>query len=249
VRFIANAYSYPKDEQYPREWEDGAGYLVDGDEGWFVVTDGASSGFRVREWARLLVEGFLHARPRDPRGTQEALVGRRPEWAKPVPRPPGETREWWDEDDDAGRVGAAAFAGVYARTQQGGDTTFQVFAYGDCCVLHVRDSTLQTSFPISSAQAFTQDPELIYTDDRPPPQPDWIRFCGGRLRPGDLLVLASDRLSQCLLEQSGLSGDHVWQAVRAIDGRSFQTLVAELRRTGALGIDDVTLLRVDVVGP
>ncbi|GAA4703336.1 protein phosphatase 2C domain-containing protein [Phytohabitans rumicis] len=247
-RFVVHAYSFPKDEAHPQDWEDAAGYLVTGAEGWFAVADGAGSGYRVKEWARHLVDGFLDARPRTPRTTQDVLLRQRDRWPHAAPAREQSDVDWWEAMAAERLESAAAFAGVWARAPEDTDGNFHVYAIGDCCVLHVRGATLQVSFPVSAGQAFSQSPTLLYS--RPEKSPDpagWIQFCTGQLRRGDMLVLASDRLSQCLLEQSAMTGAPVWQAIRAVDRRSFQDLVRGLRDHGSLGVDDITLVRVCVI--
>jgi len=248
MSIVAHAYSFPKDEQHPEEWEDGAGYLVGAASGWFAVADGASSGYRVKEWARQLVGGFLEARPVSPKETQDVLLGQCDLWSEPPEPPPGGPEpEWWEVVAPDRLESAAAFIGVTAHMPASGSGHFRAFAVGDCCLLHVRGTTLHLSFPLSAPQAFGQAPQLVYSRrEKAPAQAMWIQFCTGELRRGDMLVLGSDKISQCLLEQSLLSGDEVWQAIRSVDRSSFESLVRELRRQGCLGVDAVTLLRVCV---
>ncbi|MEV4626788.1 hypothetical protein AB0J90_10935 [Micromonospora sp. NPDC049523] len=250
MRFVAHTYSFPKDEDHPAEWEDGAGHYLGRGRGWFAVADGASSGFHVKEWAKRLVTGFVTQRLDSSDAVQNLIVKECERWSEVRDAPAREQldRQWWEEAAPLRQDTAAAFVGLYVEATGPRTGKFRAFAVGDCCLMHVRGTTLLMSFPLSSPEAFAQNPALVYSrPEKMPAGVEGIQLSSGQLRPGDMLILASDRLSQCLLWHSARSDGAVWQALRAVNRPSFESLVRALRSHGSLEVDDVTLLRIAVL--
>ncbi|MGW4462548.1 hypothetical protein [Micromonospora sp. NPDC004704] len=250
LRFVAHAYSFPKDEDHPTEWEDGAGHYLGRGRGWFAVADGASSGFHVKEWAKRLVTGFVTRRLDSSVALQDLIDEEGERWSDTRDAPTREQveQQWWQEAAPLRQDTAAAFVGAYVKATGPRTGIFRAFAVGDCCLMHVRESTLLMSFPLSSPEAFAQNPALVYSrPEKMPAGVEGIQLSSGQLRPGDMLILASDRLSQCLLWHSARSDGAVWEALRAVDRQSFESLVRALRTHGSLEVDDVTLLRIAVL--
>jgi hypothetical protein len=231
-------FGLPKRGHRPDEYED----AIDGDPaaGRFAIADGVTESSFAAEWARLLVARYRETPPRfdawadwlaAPQRLWDASVGT------------AELPWYAEEKRDAGA--AATFLGVEVTAEPAG-RRWSAVAVGDCCLFHVRGGTLARAFPIVHPEAFDTVPAVLLS--RPPaggseePSAAWA---GGELRPGDRLVLMSDALAQWFLRRSAAGKPLApvvdrWLEVSATDA-VFSDWVAELRASGQLRNDDVTL--------
>jgi hypothetical protein len=253
VRLIAQAYSFPKDPAAPREWEDAAAYSVR--NGRFAVADGASQSYRSGEWAELLVRAYVTSfpasrTPASPDGgvgparqqvIQKWFGGQVQLWHDHAP----EAESWWGRDAEASKPPSATFAGLQFTAGAAG-LNWEACAFGDCCLFQIRRGRIVLSFPLSSRDQFTKRPDLITTaHGRVEGSLATLRTQAGHAFPGDIFLLASDALSQCLL---GLS-----ESAPSLPGRigffgsgQFAELMTELRKADAIEIDDVAMVVVAV---
>jgi hypothetical protein len=82
------SFLVPKDGHTADECEDAA--AGDPAVGRFAVADGASESFAAGEWARFLVDAFVHRGP-----MRDWLAGPREDWAKAVA---GQAMSWYAEE-------------------------------------------------------------------------------------------------------------------------------------------------------
>ena len=223
------------------EYEDA--YAANPAAGRFAVADGAAESSFAGLWARLLVDGFVHSRPRPKPRTC---------WLEPL------QRSWAAEVDDLplpwyGEVkraeGAfATFLGLMvkpSRRRIGGP--WRARAVGDSCLFQVREGSLMEAFPLSHAEDFGNRPCLLgartVVDQGPP------LLCRGRWQAGDRFLLMTDALAQWFLQEAE-AGRKPWQAMahfltRPETDAEFAAWVEGLRDRGGLRNDDVTLLVID----
>ena len=211
-----------------------------------AVADGASESAFAREWARLLVRGYYRQRMTLARLQRcwQRMVTRRP-----VP---------WYLEEKIRRGAHATLVGLSIRDAEPSERrggSWRVVAVGDSCVFHVRDGELLSVAPISSSHQFDNHPHLISTDPSTSYGLDESRLTvvTGEWQPDDVFYLLTDALAEWTLGEHE-AGRPPWSLFRSLgqDGdssagqRSFETLVAKLRKKGGLHNDDTTLLRVEV---
>lgn len=243
----ANSFWYPKVVGRERDWEDACRFDVA--RGRFAIADGASTSYRAREWARLLVDGYIDEEQSGIATNRFADAGawferRARAWQQHLATEAAvskATGNWWDHVA-TDQLAYAAFLGVSLR-MSGGGVHYAALAVGDCCLLHLRGRTLISSFPLESPQEFTRTPGLAGSGPGAT-RPALIRQAQPRpVYPGDALVLASDALAKALLTQHQFD-DAVWAAVRSVNHDGFQAMITNLRAQKAIDVDDVTMLRI-----
>jgi hypothetical protein len=242
------------DEEYedafaPEELDTGEGLFAKGRRQFRVaVADGVTDAVFSRLWARQLTSAYctrgLSRKNVHARIAQLHAIWERESVRKPLP--------WYAEEKQ--RAGAfATFLGLMLKGEPdsmiGG--RWDAWAIGDCCLFQVRGEEVICKFPMSESSAFTNHPDLI------PSHPNRlvglekkIIKCGGYWKPDDRFYLMTDALAAWFLQEVEL-GEAPWRTLRDLgteDGvTDFRTWVEELRATGRLKDDDVTLVRVDPV--
>jgi Protein phosphatase 2C len=254
VRLIAQAYSFPKDPGAPQEWEDAAGYSVR--SGRFAVADGVSQSYRSGEWAELLVRAYITSFPasRTPASPEGGVAPARQQmiqkwfgdqvqgWHDHA----SEAKSWWGRDAEASKPPSATFAGLQFTAGTAAGLNWEACAFGDCCLFQIRRERIALSFPLSSKDQFSKRPDLITTAaGRVEGSLATLRTRAGRALPGDIFVLASDALSECLLGLSE-SEPSLPGRIGFFGTRQFAQLITELRKADAIEIDDVAMVVVAV---
>jgi serine/threonine protein phosphatase PrpC len=251
VRLIAQAYSFPKDPAAPRKWEDAAACSVR--SGRFAVADGVSQAFRSREWAHVLAQAYVHDFPQSATVGGERVSPARQrvikdwfgqqvhQWHEQAP----EAKTRLDQRAELSRPPSATFAGLHF-IRGGAGLEWEACVFGDCCLLQVSDGRLAQSFPLTAEDQFTTHPDLITTaHGRLEGSLATLQTRTGSASPGDIFVLASDALSACLL---GVAADHpsVLGRIGFLGSGEFTGLITDLRKAGAIEIDDVAMVVVAV---
>ena len=216
----------------------------------FSLADGATEGFDLRRWARLLVKHWTRSTrpivttPDVFAGWTETLSGRFGKRWKTRALP------WYAEEK--ARVGAfAAFVGLSFH-DSGEALYWQSIALGDSCLLLRRHEGIVDSLPLSDPEAFNSRPILVPSnvDALESAAPSIVCKCG-RVEHSDTFLLLSDAIAAWYLRSSR---DHASQS-RAV---AFEDLIArqasgELqdflavgRRQGFLRNDDVAAIIVRV---
>ena len=247
------AYWTPKQDTDPSDWEDGAAYSCA--SGWFAVTDGASTGSNSREWAYTLAESFVRetdSRAFQPAGFVEWLTDVRAKFDPNSSAFPSSNVPQWVR-----QVGAqqGAFATLVGGRISG--DRLDAIAVGDCCLFHVaveslyeegRPDHLPMSFPLVDPAQFGTSPMLVSsTSGNERSLTENIRHLSIRVRPGDVVFAATDALAQTMLQNLGRPD--FWRLLTGVGHRGFAVLCRDLRATGQLKNDDVTLFRALVPEP
>ncbi len=235
---VVEAFSLPKIGETPESCEDAFAYRVE--SGLFALSDGASTSFEARHWARLLCDGFVESPPaalsRDDVHTW--LTKLSGQWRHSNSEG---TSDWFNEAA-ASRGAFATLLGVQLLPSSSpGRMAWQATAVGDSCLIQVRDGALLASFPIEPGGDFGAHPSLLATRDPRPSDVARFRWAVGELEPGDVLLLLSDALAEwALTDEAGRR----FIATAPVD--EIEQQVATIRSHGQIVNDDLTLVRVAI---
>jgi Protein phosphatase 2C len=229
----------PKHGHTAEEYEDA--WAADPAAGRFAIADGASESAFANLWARLLTDGFLAARrPRDLAGW---LGDARRHWLAEVM---GLELPWYAEMKRA-EGSFATLLGLNVRpVGPNRPARWRAVAVGDSCLVRVRNDGQVKGFPLAGSSEFDNQPRLIGSRGE---MPHGVRYACGSLSPGDHLFLMTDALAQWFLRACE-GGGRPWEEIAPLcsaessDG-AFAVWAEELRGSGALRDDDVTLLMVE----
>ena len=211
-------------------------FAVNAATGTIAVSDGASSSFGARVWSRALVD-VAAANPAPLTAPfVEAVMG--PAAAQWTQHHTSGELPWWAQEG-LRRGGFATLLMVRIGSGPAG-RAWQALAVGDSCVFHLRRAgtgwQLLRSFPLETAEAFGSHPVLLPSVSPPPSA--GIELAGGQLAAGDVLLAATDAVSEWLLEDP----ERLAFAVEApID--DVAQAVREARRSQAMVNDDATFIR------
>lgn len=232
-----------KDGNKADEYEDA--FAGDTTLGRFAVADGATESSFARQWAKLLVEGFVAAN--EGRTTVDWIPALQKRWAEAVD---ALELDWFGEEKRENGA-FATFLGLVVKKPQGAaDGRWKAVAVGDCCIFQVRDDALLGAFPINQAAAFGNRPALIGSRHVPKQQEFRGKQRISRWQAGDRFFLMTDALAQWFLQRDE-ERRKPWQSLlrRLDDPKATAALTAyveQLRRRDELKNDDVTLLAIDL---
>ena len=214
-----------------------------------ALADGASESAFAQEWAAILTEAFVA----DPPGLcapverplAEWLESCQKKWNKAVP---------WDRIPWHGEVKTRAGAlatllglsiGVPPNNPK--DLCWRAVAVGDSCLFLVRHGQMAVSFPIDSAWQFNNSPSLICSNsDKSNGLWGRVSQLSGNCVPGDLLILASDALSQWMLARKA-DGGKPWEDLLEQHSRGqLVEWVNDLRQRRLIHNDDTTFIIIEV---
>jgi hypothetical protein len=231
------------------EWEDGAGFSAADparqQPARLVAVDGATEAYDAVRWVTQLVTSFLGDDGRPPAVQAADLDGwfgrMQQRWTDEAPR---RFASVFEERAFHDTGSFATFLGCEVAGLGGPEPTWRAAALGDTVLFQVRGGTVVVQFPRLAAGDFGLNPDGVFTL---PSQRDRMRmslmFDAGTLEVGDVLYLATDALAAWLVDADA----RVWSDLAALEHPSvFRRKVGDLRRTGALKNDDVTLLRAAV---
>lgn len=163
----------------------------------FAVSDGATEGWESGPWAARLVAAYTA----DPPGPADfaAWLGAARTWRPPAAAGP----EPWYAAEKRMQGSFATLLGVELRpSHRTAGWAWRAVAVGDTCLLQVRGTELELAVPLASPREFGNRPALVPSAPAPPePKPAWF---AGRVRPGDLLLLATDAAAAHLLSAAAL---------------------------------------------
>lgn len=238
-RFESRTLWMPKRGNAEKEWEDG--FAFDAAAGVVAVADGAGDGIFSKLWAELLLNSYV-ACPvplEDPDAVGAWIACCRREWVTRVDYP----RQRWSVQlrlDQS--CGAATFLGIQIDEipDAAGDVPWSAGAVGDVCLFHVRNNHAIAWFPIASSADFGTTPTIFQSKPmRPMPVGVITR---GKLRPGELLLVATDALAQRLLMDVEADTAPDWSRFWTIDQDAWRQEIESLRNCGAIVNDDCTLV-------
>jgi hypothetical protein len=253
-------FSVPKGGSRPDEWEDGAaaapaGRGRGGDPPLlrFAVADGATETYESRRWVELLIWSFMSADAGGGPNWPELERGAMSAWFKAV------QEQWWAaaptaadyiEQVKLSQGTLATFVGGELRGLDTPTPSWHAVALGDSVLFHVRDGRLLDQLPRLRAADFASTPEGISTRrERLGPMGEQLLLRDGRLEPGDFIFVATDAFAQWMLSRLEAGDPDLWRALAEMAHPSvFSQLVAAERRAMAMKDDDVTLMRIRLLG-
>lgn len=121
---------------------------------------------------------------------------------------------------------------------------FRAYSVGDCNLFHIRGQELLHSFPLKSSKDFGSVPEQISTKFSQ--RNIDLNFVAFEYTIGDVLILATDAISQWLLAEYE-RGQPQWNLILNIrDHQFFEEIINDLRHRprNRLHDDDVTVLTI-----
>lgn len=231
----ATAWWAPKSGHTANEYEDA--YAVGPDALRLAVADGASETSFARQWAELLVQGFVHEPPRSAE-LHDWIAPLQATWREAHE---GKATAWYAE----AKARDGAFSSLLGLTIDG--DRWRALAIGDSCLFVIRAGRMLRAFPFERAEQFSNRPILVSSVARANGSL-WSEVAAdeGDLQPGDQLLLMTDALAQWFLVEAGL-GRRQWAALAKVESQEqFNGLVDVLRAGRALRNDDVTLVSVGV---
>jgi hypothetical protein len=218
--------SVPKAGHTDAENEDAAAFATDDDTVHAAVADGATESAFSRTWAQLLVERSVAEGIIAP--TERALAAWRTAWRTAV-EPMVQAQPWYV----AAKTEQGAHA-TYLHLQCASTNEWQAARVGDCVLFHIRNRTLQATWPDMEASAFDHRPDLVSTQPNTLPAAHTTR---GTWQPGDAFLLATDAAAAWLL-QTGAAPALKWTP------DTFREAAHAARTQGTLRNDDTTILRL-----
>ncbi len=206
-----------------------------------ALADGATQSFGAREWAGVLVRSYLDGLvlPTQKTGslvrTFNALKPARPDT----------TQSDWVAQGRTLLGGHATLAGITISFRKG--WSYRALVVGDTCLFVTDDSgRLRRSFPYSDPAEFVRAPIMISTSPtRNTALPRLGLRVRGKLPRGGTVWLATDELSRWILSETVSGGcpfDSLGGALRSAS--TFDAFVADLRRHGEIGDDDMSVIRM-----
>jgi len=210
-----------------------------------AVADGATESSFSGVWARQLAHAYCRG-ILSSSNLQDSLSKKQQAWARFVGRKP---LPWYAEE----KVRKGAFSTVLGLTledqdKNGGAGVWKALAVGDSCLVQIRNETLLSSFPLSSAADFTNSPFLLGSSREANTGIDSeVRSITGEWQSGDKFYLMTDAIAAWFFREVEKS-QAPWLALRDLetDELPFQPWVDELRSTHQMRNDDVTLYRIEV---
>lgn len=231
----ATAWWAPKSGNTASEYEDA--YAVKPEALRFAVADGASESSFARQWAELLVEGFVQDAP-SAAGLADFVAPLQAVWAEGQK---GKATAWYSER----KAADGAFSSLLGVTVEG--DRWRAVAVGDSCLFVVRAGKLVRAFPLERAEQFNNGPSLLSSVGRSNAGV-WstVAAIEGELQEKDRLLLMTDALAQWFLVEAEM-GRRPWAALAKVTTpEQFTAFIDCLRAGGALRNDDVTLVNVEV---
>jgi len=236
-------YWLPKDGNSIDDYEDAASPESVSDETTqrfdCAIADGATESSFSGLWARILVEGLREES--DVRKLRERFLA----------CVENKTLEWYAEEKLL--EGAFAAVAILSISEDGeAQGSWNVQAIGDCCVMHIREGQLVTSFPIDDPEAFNNSPVLLTSSMHAPSDQDAFTKISQKWCTGDKFWLMTDALACWTLKRHRDYGDSL-QLLDTIDNvDALRELVKSQRAMTDddsrpyLKNDDVTLMKVSV---
>lgn len=218
--------------------------------GTFAVADGVTERCIFQDiWAQILCEEFAlqNLVLTDQIAFDEWRNRSRERWYREVLRQYGEpgTWSWFDQDAFLTWGARAAFLGLALSVTAGNHVAMRAYAIGDCDVVHLRDGTVVTAFPIAQADQFNSFPKQMATMDAGVRSVDNVASVDWTLLPGDTIVIGSDEISKFLLAHTSSFLSFI-NTVPAKAADRLADQVAVWRGEGKMETDDVTVIVIQI---
>lgn len=234
-------FSLPKVGNREDEYEDA--YAWEESIKRIAVADGATDAFESRLWAEVLVHSFVH----------QHIFLKQHEFRCWIE---ASAQKWKDQihwktlspsaEEKARRGAFATFLGVCFFESGKSSENWWAWAVGDACLFHIQNDILRIAFPIDRVEDFGTTPAMLSTrldySLRNYKNPCSKRE-RGECRQGDVLILATDAIAAWFLQEVA-AGRQPWQGWQEWTQDTFKDRFDQLRITGEMRNDDVTLLFV-----
>ena len=216
----------------------------------FAVADGATETSFSGIWAKQLVRAFTNGNLSVPLALEE-LDRLQIKWRQIVHR-----RELpWYAEEKADAGACATFLGLEFsehNSETGAENIWRATAAGDSCLVQVRVNEILRAFPLCESGSFSNCPSLLCSTPvfNETSRGDLIKAASGSWGCDDTFLLMTDALA-CWFFKEREQGNQPWNVLRDLDTDghiSFKELVSDLRSDGRIRNDDVTLLRIDILG-
>jgi hypothetical protein len=254
MRFRSHQCWFPKDAEFPGEYEDASARSEK--HGRAIVADGVSSAIFSRTWARLLTRSVV-VEPPDLR-SEEAIQA----WLAPL------QQEWrkginfaglpWHQKPKATSIGAQTTLLVVSLepladgSDPAGAYRLRASGIGDCVLFLVRDGRKLFSFPLTESAEFAEPPQIFSSIAKGVTYADKFRHLDDRCQAGDLLVACSDAVGLWAMGEYEAGREVDWMRYWEND-EAWQEDIQALRVKQSaeddhrMRVDDCTLLLLQVV--
>jgi hypothetical protein len=232
------AFSLPKQGNSFDEYEDA--FACNSDLGLFAIADGASESTFAKEWAKILTESFVTER-HPYTDWEEWLPPLQEKWRTEV----GHRSLSWYAQEKMESGAFATFLGLQFEEIREGQRAWKAIAVGDCCLFHIHEDHLVTSFPIHDSGAFNSHPALVNSQIPPFGKGKIIpKTVLGSVKSKDILLLMSDALALWMMNRIELK-EKPWRTLVEMKEEKFLDWIPQLRSQRLLRNDDVTLLIIE----
>lgn len=148
----------------------------------------------------------------------------------------------WNVLEKAKKGAYASFLGLEIRknllTKDG--YAWRAVAIGDCCMFLIKNQKIIDSFPIKDSSLFGSMPSML-------PSISTFNALGrykidvkeGKIKRGEIIILATDALAKWIIQQSRISRDLIF-----LDDTKLNLYFEELIKNGKLKNDDITFFRL-----
>ncbi len=234
----------PKTGYSESEYEDA--FAENRELGAFAVADGATESSFSGIWANALVSTFVEDPPGKEQNDRDAMRGildtARNRWYTSV--------EWaslpWFQKNKAILGSYSTFIGLQIDEHKP-QKSFRCITIGDSCMFHVSGVKMEP-FPFSDYKDLNFTPRLIWSGHGFPIGPKKeVELPGlearyGKLRDGDILILATDAISKWILQHKN---EKPWITLLE-EFDDLDTFVGDLIRDHEIKNDDVTLVFISL---
>ena len=254
----AEAFWLPKNGSSEAEYEDAFGPpTLKSPQGFkagrlrFAVADGATEASFSKQWAIQIVRGFVQGRLSVP-PTEEELKPLQERWQESVRRRPLP----WYAEEKAAKGAFCALLGLElfeSPGAKGSPLAWRAVAVGDSCLFQVEQGQVLKAWPATTSAEFGNTPSLLSSkaaNNGDGLTAATVLKAEGTCRHETAFYLMTDALS-CWFLREHERGNHPWRLITYLGtdtGPAFDSLVDSLRTAGQIKNDDVTLLRIDILG-
>jgi hypothetical protein len=209
-----------------------------------TVSDGASTAFESRRWARLLARQFA-TNPPGEWSRDELLL-----WTSRAAETWKQSIPWQDltlfEEKKASSGSAATLVALQFEppTELAGARTWRCLALGDSCLFQVREDHLVQALPVEHSVDFNLHPSLLSTDAKTNATTlGRLVTSQGTWQSGDRFFLLTDAIAEWFLREHEV-GQAPWEFLASAGRPAFETFVHDAQAHGQMRKDDVTVFMI-----
>jgi hypothetical protein len=242
---VLSEYKLPKAGHTDNECEDDYSIKETNKLLKIFVADGATESSFSKEWAKLLVDNFKEKKGFSKKTIISYLPQIRNKWKEQVNKKP---LPWYAEM----KLQEGAFSTILGLWINYKKSFFNCFAIGDCCIFHLREGSIITSFPIENEIEFSSNPFLVSTkkDDDDILSNHFRELKRQKIIKGDYLFVMSDALA-CWFMNKTNENDKPWNILIGFTEDSsdnkFEEWLKIKREEKEIKNDDTTLLTIEIL--